>query len=635
MPKECRKSFFMKLFDKRPLCFACTAALILSFVFAYAGIYTVLAAAVCVLAAAVVFAALKMKSKRTALTVCAAVIIMCAAFSVHYFNANAVSTGKTLRVKGYVLPDGESDYLRIYNITEADGRRVSFKVVSEDIYDAGKKYVEFESDAVISDYSGYNEQYYKSKGAFYSAEFSGLTYTGKTHKTITYYAGIIREYAASRLYAVSDNAGILCRVFLGIRGGAPRDFVSDMKTLGVSHLLALSGLHVTALLAGADIILNKITGKRRVKYVILSCAALFYMAVTGFAGSVVRASLMYLLSRVSLIAGRKNDPVTSLTVSAFIIIAFNPPSVFDVGFLLSFFATLGIITAGAPAARFIEQKLPAKIRFFRYVISPVIITVSAILFTVPVAAYSYGSLAYGAVLYNLVIAPFVTVILYLCPYLLLFSYVPFAGRFLGLAADGLCEILVKTVDLLADHAVPSVSISYPFVIPLIIVFVCAAAVMAVFSKKRVHYLCVALAFVLIFSLLVAIFSLTVTNKTVIIVSAGKYGDYAAVLDYGKCTVFDFTSGGTDGFYPLCRKLLFLGITKADYALAAKPESRHLQSVIQICSYFDIENIYAPSDIADDLANFCGKTVIVTEDGAQKYTEASQKINEVITLNAEK
>ena len=612
----------MKLFDKRPLCLACSAALLLSFVFAYAGLYAVFAAAVCAAAALAVFLILKTVAKRTVITVCAAVLVMCAVFGVYLSGIKSVATGETVHVSGYVLPDGENIYTQIYKITRADGKPVNVKAVAYVEGDPAPDYAEFEADVSFSEYEGYDRYFYKSKGVLFSAEFSSFSLTGKTRRSVSYYAGKARDFAAACLYRVSDNAGILCRLFLGIKDGAPQSFLSDMKTLGVSHLLAVSGLHVTALLAGIDFVLTKIAGKSRAKYVILSCIAVVYMAVTGFTGSVVRASLMYLLSRLSLITGRKDDPVTSLTVAAFVIIAVNPPSVFDIGFLLSFFAALGIIVAGAPAAKYIEEKLPGKIKFLKCVTSPVIITLSVLLFTLPVAAFSYGKLAYGAILYNLVTAPFAAILLYMCPYLIMFSYVPYLGRGLGLMADGLCSVLVKLVHFLAGHHVPSVSVSYPFVIPLIAVFVSAAAVLAVFSKKRLHYLCIALAFILAFSSFAAVFSLTEARRTAIIVSAGKYGDYAAVLEHGKCTVFDFTSGSADGFYPLCEKLLSLGITRADYVLAAEPASRHLQSVIRVCSYFDIDNIYAPSGIADELSEFCGKDVIKTDGLTQNYGGAT-------------
>ena len=612
----------MKLFDKRPLCLACAAALVLAFAFIYAGIYAVIAAAVIAAVTGVVFIILKTKAKRTVLPVCAAVLVMCAAFSVYLIGLNAVPAGKTVHVVGYALPDGESSYIQVYNITKADGKVVNVKAVSYGDEELLPDFAEFEADVTLAAYEGYNEYYYKSKGVLFSAEVSSLTLTGKTHRSVSYYAGILRDFAAGCLYRVSDSAGILCRLFLGIKDDTPQSFLSDMRTLGVSHLLAVSGLHVTALLAGFDLVLTKIAGKSRAKYIILACIAIVYMAVTGFTGSVVRASLMYLLSRIALIIGRKNDPVTSLTVAGFVIVAVNPPSVYDIGFLLSFFAALGIIVMGAPLSVYTEEKLPSKIKFIKYMTSPVIITVSVLVFTLPVAAFSYGKMAYGAILYNIVTAPFAALLLYICPYLILFSYVPFLGRGLGLLADGLCTVMVKLVHLLAKRHVPSVSVSYPFVIPLVLVFIAAAVFLAVFSKKRLHYLCLALAFVIAFSSFAAIFSLTEANKTAIIVSKGKYGDYAAVLDRGKCTVFDFTSGSADGFYPLCEKLLSLGVTRADYVLAAEPQSRHLQSVIRVCTYFDIDNIYAPEEFADELSPFCGKDVIKTAGITQKYGKAT-------------
>lgn len=602
----------MRLFEKRPLCLACTASLILSFLFMYAGIYAVIGAAAAFAVLAVVFVLLKTKAKRTVLVLCAAVLVMCSSFLVYHTGIKSVPVGKAVHVSGYILPERENGYTRIIKITKADGKPVNIKAAARMDENRFDDFAEFEADAVLTDYKGYDESRYRSRGVMFSAELSSLEAVGKTHKNVLYYANSLRRFLSSRLYRECDSAGILCRLFLGIEEGAPRGFLSDMRTLGTSHLLAVSGLHVTALLAGADFVLARTAGRRRGTYVVLSCAALVYMAVTGFTGSVVRASVMYLLSRLSLITERRNDPVTSLTVAAFVIVAVNPASVYDVGFLLSFFAALGIITAGAPAVKYTEEKLPARLKFIKAVVSPVIITLSVLLFTLPVAAFSYGKLAVGAVIYNLAVSLFAVVLLYACPYLILFSFVPYLGRGLGLMADGLCTVFVKLTRLLASRPLPSVSVSYPFVIPLIAVFVCVCAVFAVFSKKRLHYLCIALAFILTFSAFAAIFSLTEAQKTVIMVSEGKYGDYAAVLDHGKCTVYDFTSGGIDGFYPLCQKLLSRGVTRADYVLLSDPSSRHLQSVIRVCEYFDISEIYAPQEIADDLSLFCGREVTAAD-----------------------
>ena len=600
----------MRLFEKRPLCFACSVCLLLCMLFSAAGIYSAVVAAA-VSAAGLAFALIfKPRFRRTLVLLFITVLLVCASFTFYFiFSRTAAREGALIR--GYVLPS-DNGYSQLYQITSVNGKPANIKAVSVGAEKAAD-YAEFEATADLRQYSGVNEKLYRSKNILYSADIKEFITTGKTHKGLSYYADKVRGFLSGRFYIVSDSAGILCRVFLGISDGVPEDFSSDMRTLGLSHLLAVSGLHVTALLAGLDFVLYRIFGKNRANYAVLSVFALLYMVVTGLSGSVVRASIMYLLSRVSLMTGRKSDGATSLTFAAYLIILINPPSVYDAGFLLSVTATLGIITAGHPLSVYINGKLPEKLGFVKPVISAVLITVSALLFTLPVAASSYGKLAYGAILYNLIAAPLVTVLLYACPYALLFSFVPFLGRLVGLFCDGVCSALSAFVSFAARNGPPSVSISYPFVIPLLIVFAAALFIFAVFTKKKAVYISLALSFILVFSVFSAVFSLTYNKNTVIIVSPGKNGDYVAVTADGKCTVFDCTTGSIDGFYPLTEKLLTLGITRADFVITSEPSARHVQSLVRACSYFDIDRVYVPSEISELTALLCKREVAAYDD----------------------
>ncbi len=609
----------MRLFDKRPLCFACSAALLLGLLFAYTGIYAVIAAAAVCAACFILVFALKYRYRKTLAVVFSAALVLCLSFSVFYITSSVVEYDDA-EIKGYVLPYSENEYTQIYKITEINGKPANIKAVSTaDAVRAGA-FAEFTAKASLKKYGGAYEDTYKSKGIYYSVNCSGFALTGKTHKNIEYYANAVRNFAAERLYRVSDNAGILCRVFLGISDGVPQSFASDMRQLGLSHLLAVSGLHVTALLFGADLVLRRAAGKNKVNYIVLSCIALCYMLVTGLSGSVVRASLMYLISRVSYLTGRKNDPVTSLTFAAFIIVAVNPLSMYDLGFILSVTATLGITVAGSPLSAFLCGKLPSKLGFLKPVISGVLITLSALLFTLPAAAFSFGKINAGAALYNLMAAPLVTVLLYACPYAVIFSGVPFIGRGIGLLCDGICSVLMSAVRFFADRPTPSVSVAYPFVIPLVIVTVVTAGVFAVFTKKKLPYICIALSFILVFSAFAAVFSLTYAQKTVIMVSRGNRGDYIAVTSGGECTVFDLTTGGVDGFYALSSKLLSVGVVGADYVLPKDASARHIQSLVRNGSSFDINGIYAPPNAAGYAKTLSGRDVKETDGDYYKQFE---------------
>ena len=159
----------------------------------------------------------------------------------------------------------------------------------------------------------------------------------------------------------------------------------------------------------------------------------------------------------------------------------------------------------------------------------------------------------------------------------------------------------------------------PFIIPFLAGFV---ILFFRLTKKKAVYISFALSFILVFSIFAAVFSLTYNKNTVIIVSPGKSGDYVAVTEGGKCTVFDCTEGSIDGFYPLTEKLLSLGITRADFVIVSKPSARHVQSLVRACSYFDIDRVYTSSEISELAALLCIREVIPYDDITAEFGYAA-------------
>ena len=584
----------MKLFEKRPLCFACSAALILAAVSAYAGLFFA-AAMLCVCAGgALVSVPLGGRVRRRVLVIAAVCAAVCASAVVRFASVRAVETGAVCRISGYVTADGDGLY-RIVKIERQDGRRVDTCAVCYGDLPAG--FSEFEADAVLSPYDGADGLRMRGKNVYFKAELSGQAEEGPARKNLRYCAEKLRSAASLCFYRVCDEAGVLCRLFLGRNDTAPYIFASDMRNIGLSHLLAVSGLHVTALLAGCDFILSRIFGKSRKKAVILSVIALLYMAVTGFSGSVTRAAVSYAVCSAAALPTRKYDLITTLTAVCAGVVIFDFNSVYDAGFVLSFSATLGIITLGSDCAFRVGRRLGASHPVLSGLLSSACVTLSALLFTLPAASLYYGRLAYGAVLYNGVAAPVVTLLLYLCPAVLLTSRIPFAGRALGLICDALCRALSAFAHAVSG-SVPAVSVRYVFVAPLLCVLAAALITASFLTRRRRVYVCILLCFCLTFSALAAVLSLTFSAETVIIVSAGKYGDTVAVCERGRATVFDMTPGGSDGYYRLCEALLRYGVTHADYVLCSGSGGRQLQQLVTVCGGFDIRDVYVPADMTE-------------------------------------
>jgi ComEC/Rec2-related protein len=122
----------------------------------------------------------------------------------------------------------------------------------------------------------------------------------------------------------------------------------DFSRAGVSHILALSGLHMSIIMGAAMFILSRIVSNRKLLAVILSLCALFYLALTGFSVSATRSVLMLLIVYLGMMVKGVTDSLTSLSIAGVIIVFISPASILDPAFWMSFCATLGILVYVPP-----------------------------------------------------------------------------------------------------------------------------------------------------------------------------------------------------------------------------------------------------------------------------------------------
>ena len=127
------------------------------------------------------------------------------------------------------------------------------------------------------------------------------------------------------------------------------------RSAGVAHIFAVSGLHI-GILAGVFLfILKKLNANKYVRYFLTVFVCLFYSGVCGFTASSLRATVMFAVSGLSVLLGRKYDGVSSLSFSAFLILLFDPAQLFCAGFRLSFVTVLSIIILNLPLSALFQR----------------------------------------------------------------------------------------------------------------------------------------------------------------------------------------------------------------------------------------------------------------------------------------
>lgn len=132
-------------------------------------------------------------------------------------------------------------------------------------------------------------------------------------------------------------------MLIGDKSHISDEVIGYIRGAGVAPVFAVSGMHLSVWVMGLYSVLEQLKVRKRFNSAIGIGFTLFFMAVTGFSPSVCRSGIMLLTVLVGNLFHRKADPVNSLGLAAFILGIINPMITADIGFLLSFSSTLGII----------------------------------------------------------------------------------------------------------------------------------------------------------------------------------------------------------------------------------------------------------------------------------------------------
>ena len=213
---------------------------------------------------------------------------------------------------------------------------------------------------------------------------------------------ILREQIAERIGQLfRENAGVARGMLLGDKGGIAQSTLADFQNVGVMHLLAISGLHVSVLAGALSLVL------RRGAWTRFALVALFlavYAALTAFSPSVVRASVMLLCGMLAFPLRRRPDTPSALSLAFILILLFNPHALFYAGFQLSFGAVYGLMLLTPAFERPLRRLGPAASGL---IAGSLAVTVA----TVPAMALTFGRVQLMSIVTNLFVLPLVPLFL--------------------------------------------------------------------------------------------------------------------------------------------------------------------------------------------------------------------------------
>ncbi|MBR3893744.1 MAG: ComEC/Rec2 family competence protein [Clostridia bacterium] len=331
-------------------------------------------------------------------------------FNVSYQKYQALN-GKECRAEGYVLERIDSTafstLLRV-KLTELNGEAVSDRAVIECEYATALQVgdgfrLSGTAREFVTDQSIDEKTFYLSEGCMtvivcQSAE--DCEALGTHRGEVSVMASRLQTALGYRLQSAvgEDGAGLSAALLLGDRSYLSADNILSFRRAGVSHLLALSGLHVSILIAFAEFLLRLFCVPKRARAFAVPLFALGYVAVTGFALSTWRAVLMLSVLYLGFLLRRSYDSFTALCTVLAAILIVTPYAVLDLSLWLSFLAAGAIVIFNPALQRLFEriaEKKPNKLLFmlFKAVFGALFIGVVTNLALLLISAVCFGEIS--------------------------------------------------------------------------------------------------------------------------------------------------------------------------------------------------------------------------------------------------
>ena len=226
---------------------------------------------------------------------------------------------------------------------------------------------------------------------------------------------IIHKIESKKIILIKENKNILYKIknkikertekhkyfslFIIGENNLDNEIKDSFKINGISHLFAISGMHITLFISILTLILKKIIKNKKIIILLITLFLLFYMFITNYSVSVVRASLLTILININKLY-KLNISTLKLLVYIFLIcISYNPYYIYQVGFIFTFLITFTLIL--------FSKKIPSN-----YILKTLVTSIISFIVSIPILINNFYSVNFLSPLLNIIFIPFITFIIF-------------------------------------------------------------------------------------------------------------------------------------------------------------------------------------------------------------------------------
>lgn len=280
------------------------------------------------------------------------------------------------------------------------------------------------------------------------------------------------------------ESSLASAIILGYKKNIPLELQENFSKAGISHIIAISGMHISILSALVMAFLLIIGIKRNKVFWLSSLALIIYIILIGLPASAMRAGLMGFLILLAMSLGRLNKINNSIIFSAAALLFINPKLLRgDIGFQLSFLAVLGIIYFYPAINYFLKIERLSKIS--KNFLKIFIITISAQIFATPILATNFSQISIISPISNLLILWTLPILMIAILFGIILSLaLPNISLLLFIPASFILKYITTITKLLIKIPYSSIEINYLNPIFIIFYYIIIIWIIIKFNKKQ-------------------------------------------------------------------------------------------------------------------------------------------------------
>ncbi len=241
---------------------------------------------------------------------------------------------------------------------------------------------------------------------FYIRECSAANWPSSWRGRLQHFRALCRLHFKRLMYGWGSGGGLLLALLCGAREYTDLETSDAFRRAGLSHILALSGMHLSMFSAIAIFFGNK-AGIKKLTFILRITALIGFVWFAGFSPSLVRAFICAMLSIVAAIAGAKQPDMLSILCFSFLLqSAICPQDISNTAFILSYGALTGILLTGSIFHKIYSKLTPKSIA------SSLSAATGAQTITAPISLKIFGSFSPIGIVSATLVSPFVTIFIY-------------------------------------------------------------------------------------------------------------------------------------------------------------------------------------------------------------------------------